>query len=166
MCLLLENRADPHLINDTEQRNALHLATQSNALPCIEKLLQHRRENLVLDIDTRDIYGNSLLWITAEYNCAAALATLTYHGADLNAWDRFNTSPLLKAASDNSHGVITQLVNADADYGRRDSFGNTILHLAASQSDAETLVLLKKASIDCGLLTSSSVIEPLSSSRN
>ena len=147
MCLLLEKGADPHLLNDTEQRSALHLATQSNSLPCIEKLLQHRRGNIVINIDNRDIYGNSPLWIAAEYNCAAALATLIYHGANLNSCDRFNTTPLLKAASDNSHEAITQLLNAGADYRRKDSFGNTILHLAASQSDAETLVLLRKARI-------------------
>ena len=147
MGLLLTNGADPHLLNDTEHRNALHLATQSNSFPCIEKLLQHRRGNLVLNIDARDIYGNSPLWIAAEYNCVAALATLIRHGADLNSCDRFNTTPLLKAASDNSHEAITQLVNAGADYQRRDSFGNTILHLAASQSDAETLILLKRARI-------------------
>ena len=145
MCTLLEMGADPHLVDGIELRSPLHLAAQGNSLPCIEKLLQYRQGNRVLDINFRDTYGQTPLWVATEFNCAAAVATYISHGADLNARNKTSTTPILAAVAENSHEALTQLINAGADYTATDRFGNTILHLAASKSDAQTLILLRRA---------------------
>ena len=143
--LLLKRGGDPHIATGNEQRNALHLATQANSLPCLRLLLQHRRGNRVLDLEGKDIYGNSALRIAAGYNCTATAACLIEHGADLNSRDLFNEPALFSAVYENAHEVQRQLLVAGCDYTLRTSFGNTILHFAANESDLRTLAILTRA---------------------
>ena len=145
MCLLLENGADPHQATGDEKRNALHLAAQGNSLLCIQRLLQHRWSNLVLDINALDGYGDTPLRVSTSYNCADTTAVLIQYGADLNIGDRFGETPLLGAVYENAHESITQLLNAGADYTLKTKFGNTILHWAADGGDLQTLTLLTRA---------------------
>ena len=143
-CVLLENGAGPH-VDGVEQRNTLQLVPQSNSPSSIERLLQHRQGNLILDIDTRDVYQDSLLWVAVEYNYAAVIVTFISYRADLNAHNRTETTPILTAVVENAHEVTIQLSDTGANYKAEDRFGNTILHLAASKSDVEILVLLRES---------------------
>ena len=145
LILLLAHGADPLRETENEHRNALHLAAQGNSVTCAQHLLQHRRGNTVLDIESRDIYGNTALRISAGYNCAATTAKLIQLGADLNATDNFDEPPLLSAIYENAHETITLMLNAGADYTLKTKFGNTVLHFAANESDVTTLSLLTRA---------------------
>ena len=106
MCLLLEHGADPHQCTTNEERNALHLAAQSHSAPCIQRLLQYRRGNFLLDIDGLDSYGNTPLRLSACHNCAATTATLIQHGASLNIGERFGETPLQGAVFENAHEAL------------------------------------------------------------
>lgn len=144
-CLLLENGADPHRATGDEKRNALHLAAQGNSLPCVQKLLQCRRGNLVLDINGLDGYGFTPLMVSASHNCAATTDALIQYGADLNISDSFGETAILTAVLENAHETITQLFNAGVDYTLKTNFGCTILHWAANDGDLQTLRLLTSA---------------------
>ena len=145
MCLLLEHKADPHQGTTNEKRNALHLAAQSNSAPCVQRLLQYRRGNLILDIDGLDSFGNTPLRLSACHNCAATTAILIQHGANLNIGERFGETPLQGAIFENAHEAITQLLTAGADYTLKTIFGNTIMHWAANEADQQTLKILSEA---------------------
>lgn len=145
MCLLLEHGADPQQGTTTEERNALHLAAQSNSASCVQSLLQYRRGNLFLDIDSLDIYGNTTLRLSASHNCAATTATLIKPGANLNIGERFGETPLQGAVFENAHEAITQLLTAGADYTLKTISGNTIMHWAANEADQKTLKILSEA---------------------
>ena len=145
MCLLLEHGADPHQGTRNDKRNALHLAAQSNSAPCVQRLLQYRRGNLLLDIDGSDSYGSTPLRLSACLNSAATTATLIQHGANLNIGERFGETPLQGAVFENAHEVITHLMTAGADYTLKTIFGNTIMHWAANEADQQTLKILSEA---------------------
>ena len=145
MCLLLEHGADPHQGTRNDKRNALHLAAQSNSAPCVQRILQYRRGNLLLDIDGSDSYGSTPLRLSACLNSAATTATLIQHGANLNIGERFGETPLQGAVFENAHEVITQLMTAGADYTLKTIFGNTIMHWAANEADQQTLKILSEA---------------------
>ena len=145
MCLLLENGADPRQGTRNETRSALHLATQADSGPCVQKLLQYRRGNLFLDINALDDYGHTPLRVSANYDCTATAAILIQHGADLNIVDRFGEAPILGAVYENAHESITQLLTAGADYTLKTTFGHTILRWAANEGDQQTLTLLSRA---------------------
>ena len=103
---LLAYGADPLLVTQNESRNALHLAAQGDSVACIQSLLQWRRGSRVINIESRDEYGNTALRVSAGYNCAAASAKLIELGADFNAPDNFEEPPLLSAVYENAHETI------------------------------------------------------------
>ncbi|KAK0512762.1 hypothetical protein JMJ35_004779 [Cladonia borealis] len=145
MCLLLEHGADPHQGTINDKRNALHLAAQSNSAPCVQRILQYRRGNLLLDIDGPDNYGSTPLRLSACHNSAATTAILIQHGANLNIGERFGETPLQGAVFENAHETITHLLTAGADYTLKTIFGNTIMHWAANEADQQTLRILSEA---------------------
>ena len=113
-------------------------------------LLQFRRGNTVVDINRKDCYGNTPLYVAAHYNCPAAAAALIEHGADLNTVDDSEESPIFTAIYENAHEIITQLLQAGCDYTIKTKSRNTVLHCAANDSDAQTIALLTKARL-CGI---------------
>ena len=145
VCLLLEHGADPQQGTTKEDRKALHFAAQSNSAPCVQRLLQYRRGNVFLDINSLDSCGNTPLRLSACHNRAATTATLIQHGADLNMVERFGQTPLHGAVFENSHEAITQLLAAGADYTLQTTSGNTIMHWAANEADQQTLKILSGA---------------------
>ena len=142
---LLLQGADFTAVTGNENRTALHIAAQANSLPCVRALLQFRRGNKVLDIDGKDCYGGTPLWVAAHDNCPAAIAALIQHGANIDAVDYDEEPPIHSAVSQNSHEAITQLLQAGCDYTQKTKQGNSILHYAANDSDAQTIALLTKA---------------------
>ena len=145
LCLLLEHGADPQQGTTKEDRKALHFAAQSNSAPCVQRLLQYRRGNVFLDINSLDSCGNTPLRLSACHNRAATTATLIQYGADLNMVERFGQTPLHGAVFENSHEAITQLLAAGANYTLQTTSGNTIMHWAANEGDQQTLKILSEA---------------------
>ena len=144
--LLLAHGANPFLLTENDSRDCLHLAAIGNSLPCVQNLLQYRRVNQILNINSKDSYGNTPLRNAAGHNSPATIAYLIKNGADLNTVDRDGENALFTTIFENAHEVITQLLTAGIEYTTRTRAGaNSILHFAASEADVETIMLLIRA---------------------
>ena len=143
--LLLAHGADPFLLTENEKRGPLHLAAMANSTLCLQQLLNYRVANKILDINAKDTYFGTPLFVAAQYNCAAATSFLIKAGADLNEPCDYGQVPLMSAITEGIHECATLLIRAGADFCRETDGGNTILHLAAYEADLKMLALLTKA---------------------
>ena len=142
---LLAAGADPTLGTENEDRNALHLAAMINSPLCLKELLSNRRNGRILDLEKRDVYGQTALQTAISLNCVAAAHYLIVQGSNINNLNVANQSIFVTAVVENAHEGILQLLKAGANYNSKRVDDVTALHLAASDGDLETIQLLTKA---------------------
>lgn len=143
--VLLAHGADPRLKTWNDGRSALHLAARSNSAVCVQRILQWRRGNAIVDLEYRDEYGCTPLHVAAESDAVATTAVLIDSAADVNALEHFGFTPLLYAIHDNKTKTANLLLHRGADYTIPTKVGETILHLAANIASIPMLAVLTKA---------------------
>ncbi|KAL9043874.1 MAG: hypothetical protein Q9214_002954 [Letrouitia sp. 1 TL-2023] len=143
--VLLAHGADPRLKTWNDGRSALHLAAKSNSAVCVQRILQWRRNNAIVDLELRDEYGCTPLHVAAESDAAATTAVLIDSAANLNALEHFGFTPLLYAIHENKVETASLLLHHGADYTIATKVGETILHLAANIATIPMLAVFTKA---------------------
>lgn len=83
------------------------------------------------------------LHLAAE-NCPEIIETLLKHGADIDATDSKNQTPLLVAAASGNLESLTVLLVYRADPDKTDDHGQSALHLAVSKNCHEMIPILLK----------------------
>ena len=123
-------------------------AVRSQSLPSVQKLLHG---SLYL-LKAQDNGGSTLLHHAAGFGNAATLKLLLDSGADVNAKNRFDSTPLHWAIADEEKARL--LVEHGASINARSSDGRTPLYLAASQRQSVAVLrLLLEKGADPNLAT-------------
>lgn len=123
-------------------RSLMHIAAEGGLDERVIGLLRARG----LSITDVDNTGRQPIHF-ANIKSISALSTA---GADLNAMDKLNRTPLHNAALEGRADAVTELIRRGASLFSRDNRGRTPLHLAAMGPSAETIDAL----IDAGALIS------------
>ena len=136
--LLLLNSSDSCLMND-EGQTALHLAAQQDAY-LTQKVISHG-----LHPDEPNVEGETPLMLAIMAENLETAKVLLKQGADVNATNENDETPLHYAARHNKNDSITQLLlRRKADIGAVDNSGMTALYVSALQgSDLACRYLLE-----------------------
>jgi len=106
-------------------------------IDAIKKLLN----DADLDIESRDDYGTTLHYATKENQIELVKILIKEYGADINAQDKFNLTPLCLATLQNNLNLMQVLLEmkANPEIGPA---GLTPLHYAVQQSNLDAVLLL------------------------
>lgn len=77
-------------------------------------------------------------------------------GANVNAFDMYNNTPLIYAAKSGKFGVIVELLKKEVNVNHQNNDGWTALHWAVREGNGKIVEILINANIDISLKTSSS----------
>ena len=117
-------------VNATSKHNktALIIACQKCNEDAISALLTARADTTIADTA-----GDTCLHAAVSENCTKeVIKKIINHGADVNAANKKNMTPLMNACQKGNIDGINVLLNAGADPGITDVDGHTWLHYAAS----------------------------------
>ena len=119
----------------TDPSKLLHIASNFDILPLVEKLLTQRGLMKVVKrshlINQRDSEGKTALYWAAVQRNLAMVRLLLNRGADVNAKHQFDQTALQAAACFGREGVVQLLFEMGADVNAKDKTGMTALHFAA-----------------------------------
>jgi len=133
---LLAKGADPNCRSLTKM-TPLHVATQYNAIDCIEALCDGGAKFLF------GMAGQEPIQTACYYGCLEALKTLVSHGASLGSLDLHYRRTCLHTAAMNNHiSIVNYLLSVGADIDAQDKEGATPLALAVTFSCHDTTVAL------------------------
>ena len=130
--LLIEKGSDLEKQNN-EGKVPVHYAARYNRLPILDILIS-RRVNLEVKEKNRDM--TPLLYVALMTDYAEAAKKLIENGADINARDRSNWTPLNHAIHGRSNELIDLLLDKKADLDTSPSIGNAMLDMAAGLGSA------------------------------
>ncbi len=129
---LLDRGSDPS-VTDSMGRTALHIAA-GEGTPDLTKLVL----SCGLDVDASDINGSTPLMIVAERSyssdCVLIAQQLLESGANVNAADEGNGTPLIGASGFGTLETIQFLIARGANVESRDCFNRTALHRALERT--------------------------------
>jgi ankyrin repeat protein len=103
-------------------------------------------ETRVFDCNERDCNGRTALHFAAQRGCPAPLfAVLMSAGADVNATNNQDDTPLLAAVAAGNLELVKLLVRAGANLAAKNKYGFTALMLACKENKEEAAALLMLA---------------------
>lgn len=149
--LMMQKKTDLTLL-DTNNRSVLHLASQSRNVEIVRLLLKEKlSRDMVTSIDKK---GNSVLHSALKKCCHATEETvlkevmneLVSAGADVNACNPLNESPLYLAAKQRLPQVVQLLLNHGADPTQLTHDGQSVLHASCQQGCAACLSIFLQLS--------------------
>ena len=122
---LIEYGADVDAVN-RHNRTALLLACYKGNVSAIDALLYAKA-----DTDISDADGNTWLHYALYGSCSKEVVqTIIHHGADVNARNKNNTTPLTVACYTKDKEMVNVLLNGTVDVDTADPDGHTVLHHA------------------------------------
>jgi ankyrin repeat protein len=167
--ILLKYGADP-LLHDKNGNTALYFAALGGSIECVKALIKagaklqkgylglnpihracdtHDDVGLVAallrlphDINAKDSFSRSYLGTAAWRNHYKSLAYLLRQGADYEALDAFNATPLLRAVRYGAVEAAEVLLNFGVNVLAKDKSQQTILHRAAASRSQRMLKFL------------------------
>ena len=132
---IIDHFADINAINKNKQ-TALMIACENRNVAAIKVLLKYRAD---LDIANSD--GDTCLHVVARRDyCKAVIHTMIKNGADVNAKNMFNETPLMKANKNGNIDATKELLNAGADHNMLDGFGDAWVHRAIDGGYKQELI--------------------------
>ena len=133
--LLLKNHANPNLSSDSHRNNdhLFTIALENNSVAIADKLVEYG--TLLEFKDSRVLHSSAFA------GKVEAVTWLLDHGADINMRDHTLATPLMSAASNDAHEVISILIRKGADTKAKDIHGNSALHLAAGWPNCDALLI-------------------------
>jgi len=140
--LLLERGADVNL-REHEGVTALMWAAENGRVDEAKALLAYDAAGLIDAIPTD---SKTALFRAAEHGCAAIVEALIEAGANVDARDQFDRTPLIVGAWKSE--VVRLLISAGANVNAASNDGHTALMVAAQVGYTETADLLLKAGAD------------------
>ena len=115
-------------VTDKKNRTALMKACNKRNINALNVLLRAGADPKITDDD-----GNTSLHHAVRGGCSKeVLETLINHGADVNATNKNNITPLIKACNKRNKNAINVLLHAEADPKITDDYGYTCLHHAVA----------------------------------
>lgn len=140
--LLLRNGAQ--LNAGIEIRSALHYAVESNALKCVQTLLQYGASP-----NTPQVYTETPLHIAATLGFEECMKLLLEHGADVRSLvGKRKLTALHLAVEEDYTECVRLLLNAGANIDARNADNQTPLHIACLSQSIETVDLLVSRKAD------------------
>ncbi|GET90939.1 ankyrin/TPR repeat protein [Leishmania tarentolae] len=148
--VLLENGADD-TIQSTTQSTPFHTAAACGSIDCMEVILRHS-DNPEAKVNELDRQRSSALHKCAFDGDVRVSRWLVEHGANVDAADSTDATPLLIAVKMGQTEVVEFLLRNGADCNRQDRQGNSGLHFCAVRGDAKVAQLLLTAGANPQLL--------------
>ena len=138
--LLVKAGADPNIL-DSQGMSALLYASRSSSLNCVKILLKGGS-----NIAQKSRFGeNALHYATTCNNNRQLIHELIDAGADVEGRDNLSSTPLFKAAYQDSHRAAQTLVKCGADLNALDYDGDSALHQSIySQANRVAQLLLER----------------------
>ncbi len=119
---------------DNSQYCYLHKAIDFNNRDVVNAILETRHN--CVNATLQD--GRSALYAAAFHKCLEIVQTLVWHGANINARDSFDNTPLLLAAGSSDIELLTFLIDHGADTCCENRAGTNICHRLAQFSNVST----------------------------
>ena len=139
---LMQQQLAGHQDRDIDGNSALHLAAMSEAPSSVEVMAKLLREGAHQSPHnrTRSVPLHRLKLCQADYPiCRRKIALLLEAGADVDARDKLERTPLMDALLVQNTNVVRALIDAGAPIDSVDCFGVGALHEAALRCAADTL---------------------------
>jgi hypothetical protein len=132
---ILEAGADPKAY-DGEGLTPLMRAAIGGNLLVVENLLRH---NCAVNAKSLP-HGTSALYIAAAYGQLEVIKLLLRHGAETDAVDHNNLSPLMAALAREHWDAAKLLIESGADVSRIDRYGATVMNYAEQHKAPDDLI--------------------------
>ena len=139
---LIASGADVNERDRAGQRTAMHWAAKGANRPALEALVAAKA-----DPNIKDRQGRTPMWGAVETDLET-VKFLVEKGADVNARDQINSTPLLWAAGFGKPETVAFLLSKGADVKATDDNGWTPLIWAAGLGQPQTVELLVKSGAD------------------
>jgi ankyrin repeat protein len=94
------------------------------------------------------ILDQELILAAEENNLQYAVELLVQHGADVNAKDNRNRTPLIWASQSGHVQVVVEFLVHGADIETKDNMGSTALHFACSRGHVTVVQALLSSGAD------------------
>ena len=112
------------------------IACENGNVDAIKVLLKYRA-----DLDIANADGDTCLHVVARRDyCKDVIHTMIKNGADVNAKNMFNETPLMKAHKKGNIDATKELLNAGADHKMLDGFGDAWIHRAIDGGYRQELI--------------------------
>ena len=132
---IIDHFADINAINKNKQ-TAIMLACEKGDVHAINVLLKNRADLNIANAD-----GDTCLHVVARRDHSKdVIHSMIKHGANVNAKNKFNETPLMKANKNGYIDVTKELLNAGADHKLLDGFGDTWIHRAIDGGYRQELI--------------------------
>ena len=126
-------------VSQTSQRcNSLHKCAEVGDTKTLNELLRQTTQ-----IDVRDEFGETPLFIAVRYDNNHAASLLISRGANVNARNNDGTTPLMMAVLSQNLPLIRDLIKAGADVNASDPDGDTVLMHGAVFAGEQTCRILR-----------------------
>lgn len=143
---LLEKGVSPNITNSRKE-TPLFMASKSGQMPLVQYLLAKNGE-LKLDLNTKDILGETPLNAAANDGYQDVAVALIDAGADVNIPCNVHRTPLHHAAQRGDMKTVRALIDASADLDAGNLYNVKPLHLAALEGRLEAMQDLIRAGAD------------------
>ena len=136
-------------IKTKDGRDLLHKATEIMSIPLMTMLLEKGFE-----VNSKDINGNMPIhihtnpYVVTKGNHYGVMSVLIKYGADINAIDSWDNSPLHGLAELNRPKVAKLLIDNGANINIKNNWGATPLHIAVTNKNYEMVKLLLENKAD------------------
>lgn len=140
---LLEKGISPNITNSRNE-TPLFMASKSGQMPLVQYLLT-RKDELKLDLNTKDILGETPLNAAANDGHQDVAVALIDAGADVNIPCNVHRTPLQHAAQRGDMKTLRALIDAEADLDAGNLYNVKPVHLAALEGRLEALQELIRA---------------------
>lgn len=149
--MLLDNGADLN-IRDIDDSTPLFYAAYSGHADIIKLLLEYKTGKSKEDVNVQNIYGSTPLHIASgDKEKVDVVRVLIEHGANVNATDKHNSTPLHFATEYKNKNVVALLLENGAN-PNAESIGNyTPLHFAAKWEEMDIVDLLLSKAVEINI---------------
>ncbi|XP_067144963.1 ankyrin repeat domain-containing protein 18B-like [Centruroides vittatus] len=122
---------------DVSELSFIHKAFQTDDVDEVKRIIKFTK-----DVNVTDKYQRILLHLAAIQGFRNIVTVLLESGANVNAVDCENHTPIFNAVQHGHNEIVKLLLEKGADISLKDKNGNTVLHIAIANKLVEIAIIL------------------------